>query len=137
LLKVFQMYKTGLSLYKSGFNTPAKINYYKSCDNINTILSLTIKVIERITYITPKDIIDIIGRFEDKYENIDECLLFINMLISLLESNLKEAMYTSYINILQIIISTKNTLLREKTLRRKMLLFNMFYEIGQLQKEQV
>ena len=126
-----------LDVYRVGINTPAKVQYYKDCENLNTIIELAKDVKDKLTYITPKDILSIIGKFEDKYDELDECLMFLNMLVSLLEYDLKDKMYTSYTSILQIILVTKNRLLYEKTLRRKMLLFDMFYNIILVQKEQI
>lgn len=118
-------------LYKAGINTPAKIEYYKKYEQLNEVLNLANNIFEKITYITPELAIELLKDFDDKCEKdaIDKCLLFLSMLISLIENEITTKAYNSYLEILQIIITTKNKLIKEPTLRRKMLLFNMFYEI--------
>ena len=118
-------------LFKVGINTPAKIEYYKKYDQLNEVLNLAINTFEKITYITPDTIIPILKEFDDRYDKgiIDKCLLYLDMLISLIENYILNTPYNSYLPILNIIMEYKNKLIKENTLRRKMLIFSMLYEI--------
>lgn len=69
-------------------------------------------------------------RFETRYnEGIDPCLLFLSMLINIIETDLKQKQFYSYYNILDTLMTAKQSLEREPTLNRKFLLYKTFYNI--------
>lgn len=120
-------------LINAGINTPAKVYYYKQYEHIEPLLNFTYDVFEKITYISPEYIISMLSRFEDRYdEGIDACMLFLTMLINLIENSIKIKRYYSYNDILNILLQGKKTLSKETTLRRKMMLFKIFYKISKL-----
>ena len=53
------------------------------------------------------------------------------MLINILENKVKNKRYYSYSRILTILLNGKKELIRQPTLKRKMLLYKIFYEIYQ------
>lgn len=118
-------------LFYAGINTPAKFVYYKDYDKLEQLLRYTYEIFSIITYISPATYIPMMRRFEDRYnkDEIDACMLFLEMLISLIEYNIKEKKLYSYMNILNELIKAKQALIREPTLKRKMLLFKTFYNI--------
>ena len=61
-------------------------------------------------------------------------ILFIVMLINVLENKIKTSGYYSYEKYIPILVEGKNALLRTPSLKRKMLVFNMFYKIYQTNK---
>ena len=116
-------------LYNAGIDTPAKIEFYKDCNQIKDLLSFTYKIFDRITYIDVLDYIPMLKLFEGRYDkgNIDLCELFLNMLIKLIENKMIDSEQYSYFEILDIITRVKNQLKREDTLNRRFLLLKMFY----------
>ena len=97
-------------LYIAGINTPAKIEYYSKVENMNNLLEYSYEIFSKLTYITPDDFIPMIQRFEDRYDNIDMCMLFLNMLISIIENKITKDTYYSYKNILDKLVEGKNQL---------------------------
>lgn len=122
------------TLFRAGINTPAKVEYYKNYEQLEEVLNLALSTFDILTYIKPEDGIKILTQFDDRYDKsvIDKCLLFLTMLINLIEHKINTSQYFSYYDILNIILETKSKLERENTLRRRMLLFNMFYDISSL-----
>ena len=118
-------------LYIAGINTPAKVEYYKKYEKLQNLLTYTLDVFNKITYITPNDFIAMLGNFENRYDadKTDACLLFINMLIKLTEHKIQTNHYYSYRYILDCLLDGKKQLLRENTLNRKLLIFRIFYNI--------
>lgn len=123
-------------LYAAGFNTPGKIEYYKRYEQIQGLLDFSYDIFDKITYIEPDNILLLISRFESWYDKdkIDAVHLFLSILINIIEYNIKVKHYYSYREILQILLKTKQSLEREDTLNRKMLLFKAFYEIQLLRR---
>ena len=121
-------------LIECGVNSPAKVEYYKKYDRIEGISKFAIEIANKITYISPDNIIQMMRRFENRYEEIDAYLLFIVMLINVLENKIKTSGYYSYDKYIPILIEGKNALLRTPSLKRKMLVFNMFYRMYQVNK---
>ena len=119
------------ALIECGINTPAKVIYYKSYEPIVNLVEYAKEIAERISGITPDIAIWITTRFENRYEEIDACLLFLTMLINILENKIKNKRYYSYSRILTILLNGKKELIRQPTLKRKMLLYKIFYEIYQ------
>jgi len=116
-----------------GINTPAKINAYKDYEELQDTLNLAYEIFNKITLISPQDIIYIIRKFEDRYDKgVDKCMLFLNMLISLIENNIKEKNTYSYMDYVTILLFYKSALNREPTLRRRMLLYKIFFEFYNL-----
>ena len=122
-------------LYDAGINTPAKIEFYKSCENIEEILEHAYDIFDKITYLNATDYIPIMKLFDNRYDKgtVDVCMLFLNMLIKLIENKATLTMQYSYYDILNVILKIKNQLKKEYTLNRKLLIFKMFYEIESLQ----
>ena len=121
-------------LIECGVNSPAKVEYYKKYDKIEGVSKFAIDIANKITYISPDNIIQIMQRFENRYEDIDAYLLFIVMLINILENKIKSSGYYSYDKYIPILIEGKNALLRTPSLKRKMLIFNMFYRMYEVNK---
>lgn len=140
-------------LYISGINTPAKIDLYSKYEHLESLLDYAYDVFKKLTYITPNTYVEMLSRFEDRYKltstssytddsgneikeqlDLDPCLLFYNMLISLISNTIIKNQYYSYKPILEILLKYKQKLLYEPTLRRKMLLFRTFYEIENVRK---
>ena len=121
-------------LYEGGINTPAKVAYYSKYENLEGLIAYTNDIFQKITYLNEVDCISMLSRFQDRYEpgTIDACLLFLMMLIKIIETHIEKTHYYSYQPILEILVSGKNALIAEPTLRRKMLLFRMFNKIMQL-----
>ena len=113
----------------AGFNTPAKVETYKQYEHIEPLLNYTYDIFGKITYLTVDDIIVMLHSFESKYEGVDACLLFLTMLINIIESNIKTKHFYSYYDILNILIQSRKSLVREPTLNRKFLLYRTFYNI--------
>lgn len=126
-----------LKLYNSGINTPAKVEYYKDYTELLEVQKLAQRTFENLTLISPEFIITIMREFEDRYDNtvIDKCMLYLKMLISLIEQQLYNNSYYSYLDILNILLNGKKSLEKEPTLRRKMLIYNMFYQIYSLRSD--
>lgn len=126
-------------LFDAGINTPAKIQYYKKYEHINDLLNYAYDIFNCITYIDDSHIIPMLSMFEDRYDNdsIDACLLFLNMLINIIETNIKFKKYFSYHEILHILLDAKKSLVREPTLKRKMLLFKTFNKINRLNRGEI
>lgn len=118
-------------LFAAGFNTPAKVQYYKKYEKIQGLLDFAYEVFQQITYLSPDHIISMLARFEAWYDkaDIDAVLLFLSLLINIIEYNINTNHYYSYNSILKILLQGKKQLVREPTLNRKMLLFKIFYAI--------
>lgn len=116
-------------LYIAGFNTPAKVEMYKKYEHIESLLNYVFDIFDKLTFLSIDEIIFMIHRFETKYDDIDACLLFLNMLINVIEYNINVKHFYSYYNILNILIKNKQNLIYEPTLNRKLLLYRTFYDI--------
>lgn len=123
-------------LYLCGLNTPGKVEINSKYENIENLADYAIEIFKKITCIGMEDIIAMLNRFEFRYKEIDACLLFLNMLIGLIESNIQNLSYYSYYDIVNILIEGKTSLLKEPTLNRKFLLYSIFYQIYQIQQNQ-
>lgn len=126
-----QYYESSIiqDLYKCGINTPGKAYQYREYEHIKQLCIYVKEIFEKITHLTVDDIIVMLGRFEIRYENLDACLLFLNMLINYIDYNIRTKHYYSYYAILQILIEGKTSLVKEPTLNRKFLLYRIFYNI--------
>lgn len=122
------------ALIASGINTPAKVEYYKKYDHLEALADFAKEMVDKITAITPDIILMTLHRFENKYDEIDAYLLFITMMINIIENKLKTKQYYSYDKILPVLLEGKKALIRQPTLKRKMLFFKMFYELYQIGK---
>lgn len=129
-------------LFLAGFDTPAKITYYSMCPNCVDLLKYALEISNEITYISAKQYIPMIYKFQDRYVQdkdsekpvVDECMLFLDMLINIIDNKLKTVKKYSYFDILSILIESKYLLQKDKTLRRRMLLYKTFYDISCLSK---
>ena len=122
-------------LFHAGINSPAKVLYYKKYDKIEPLVNYAHDLSEKITYITPEMIIELLRRFENRYDEIDAVLLFLNMLIYILEYKIKYKRYYAYTNIIRILMNGKKTIIRQPTVKRKMVLYKIFYEVYISRKE--
>lgn len=121
------------AIYDAGINSPAKVDYYKDYEKLQGLVSYAEDVSRNITSITGAFCIEMLDRFANYYfEGIDPCLLFLNIIINILETKLKKQAFYSYDKILITLIKGKRSLLKQPTLKRKMLLFDMFYTIHKL-----
>lgn len=121
------------AIYDAGINSPAKVYHYKDYEKLHGLVTFAEEIARKITGITPDLCIELIGRFENYYfEGVDACLLFLNILINLLENRITKQAFYSYDQILLILINGKKSLIKQPTLKRKMLLFDMFYSIYKL-----
>lgn len=135
---MYNAYQKASDLYICGINTPSKINYYRNYEPLIPIMQYAKEISEKITYMTPQSYIPIMFRFEDRYftqkgetkKPIDACLLFLEMLISILDNKLTVYHKYSYEKIMNQLIDAKYQLQKEPTLRRRMLLFKTFYNIS-------
>lgn len=118
-------------LYVAGINTPAKILQYKEFANIEKLMDCAYETFEGLTHLSGKDMIFLTQRFSDRYEEgkIDGCLLFLEMLINIIEDAIRYKKYFSYRSILDIVIQYKNKLLFDTTLRRRLIILRMLYDI--------
>lgn len=121
-------------LYKAGINTPAKCMQYKDYEPIEQLLTYAFNIFETLSYISIDNLIMMLHKFEYKYDGIDPCLLFIEMLINIIEYNITYNLNYkySYQNVLDILVDCKEELIRDTTLNRKMLLYKTFYQIQML-----
>ena len=116
-------------LYQAGIDTPTKFKYYSRYENIIDLLHFAEDVVERITCIDVDELVYIVGSFENKYDDIDVCKLFLIFLIHILENKIYTKGYYSYYEILKIIIYYQELLNKEPTLNRRMLLYRLFYTL--------
>lgn len=123
-------------LILAGINSPAKINYFKDYPNLNGLVNFTFEIVNKITYLKIEDILEIMARFENRYEEIDAVALFLEFLINVIKYKIENQKFYSYNTILKIIIKGKQSLEREYTLKRKMLLYKIFYEIYNFNKKE-
>lgn len=63
---------------------------------------------------------------------VDACMLFLEMLINKINNVSTSKQKYSYEGILKILVDSKNKLDKDSTLKRKMLLFDTFYNISNL-----
>lgn len=123
-------------LILAGINSPAKISYFKDYANLQGLINFTFDIVNKITFITIEDILEISVRFENRYEEIDAANLFLQFMINIIKYKLETQKFYSYKEILKILIKGKQSLDREFTLKRKMLLFKIFYEIYEYNKKE-
>ena len=118
-------------LFKAGIDTPAKCMHYKSYDGVENVLNYAYSIYESLSYISIDSLIVMLSKFEYKYDGVDPCLLFIEMLINIIEYNIKNNLNYrySYHNVLDLLVECKEDLLRDTTLNRKLLLYRTFYQI--------
>lgn len=118
-------------LFNAGFNTPSKILFYKSYEGLNGLLDFAYEIYGRITYIGIEDILKIMSMFEPRYSDIDAVELFLSMLISIIEYNIREklGLRYSHFDILDFMLYARELLKKEPTLNRKMLLYRTFHNI--------
>lgn len=121
-----------IKLYQAGINSPAKVKFYEEYEKMEPLIDYAFEIFNKLTYLTPNTYIPMLQRFEDRYEpgTIDSCLLFLEMLINIIEYNIKNNTYYSYQFPLTALLNAKAALQREPTLRRKMLLYRVFYTIS-------
>lgn len=124
-------------LFNAGINTPAKIIYYTKISQLGDLLDLTYKICDKITYLDILDILPIFNIVSTYYEKTQEdlCLLFLDMLINLIETKIRNNLKHSYLDILKIIVEIKNQLVAQSALNRRLLLIKMTYRLNQLQVE--
>lgn len=121
--------------YKSGFNTPSKVLLYKDYDKLEDLLNVVNKVSENITYLEPDDVISILNKFDSKYDTVDGAILFLDMLIHNINYKSKYGIANyrfSYKNILKCLVRCKTYLTKSKSLNRRMMIYDTFFQIIKL-----
>ena len=118
-------------LYVAGINTPAKCMCYKKYEGLEALSDYATNTYERLSYMSTDDIIVMLEKFSSKYDELDICLLYIQMLINIINyytiNNLN--LNYSYQNVLNLLFECKDKLEHNNTLNRKLLLYNTFYQI--------
>ena len=114
---------------KVGIDTPAKMFKYKDYTNLTTVVDLVKNIFNKITYMNYNDIIELINNFDNRVDNYDSTLIFLDALINYIGFQLKNKQLYNYRDILEILITSKRELERTPSLNRKMLLFRTFYQI--------
>lgn len=122
-------------IIESGIDTPAKIEYYREYEKLEALIDFAYEIANKITFISPESIAVIMSRFENRYDNVDIVLLFLNIVVHLIENKMKTDTKFSYKGIFEILLQGKKSLIRQPTLKRKMLLYKIFYQIYILDKE--
>lgn len=116
-------------LYIAGLDTPSKFKCYYKYDKIKDLVKFAEDVVRQITCIDIDELVFIIGSFENKYDDIDVCKLFLIFIIHIIENKINVDGYYSYYEIVKIIIPYLELLNKEPTLNRRMLLYQIFYAI--------
>ena len=118
-------------LFIAGFNTPSKINLYKSYESLNGVLKYAFEIFNEITHLTIDNVLQIMNSFEIRYDEVDGVDLFLSMLINIIEYNMREKLKFkfSYYETLDLLLNARDVLRREPTLNRKLLLYRTFYNI--------
>lgn len=128
----FENFQTQKNLYIAGINTPTKIAKYSKYEAILNLLDYAFEIFNKLTYLNEDDCVIAISKFDIKYEEIDACILFLNMLIHIIEYNLREKGIYDYYDILNALISAKESLERDYTLNRKFILYRVLYTISSM-----
>ena len=118
--------------YMVGIDTPSKVLMYKDYKNIDDLLKYVLEIYNKLSYMGMDTVIDMISKFSSRYgDGLDVCILFLDMLVNIINAKSKEysGYKYSYQNVLDYIIDCRETLLRDNTLNRKMLLYKTFYAI--------
>ena len=133
-LSKFYTFDVARRLYLAGIDTPAKYMLYKDYDQIEQVLNYAFSIFETLSYVSIDTIIMMLHKFEYKYDDMDPCLLFLEMLINIIEYNINNNLNYkySYHNVLDLLIECKEDLLKDTTLNRKLLLYKTFYQIQAL-----
>ena len=118
-----------IDLYRAGLNTPTKFKFYSQYDKIGELLKFAEDVVSRIICIDIDELVYIVGSFESKYDDLDVCNLFLIFIINLIEYKIKTEHYYSYYEILKLVIAYQEMLVKEPSLNRRMLLYQLFYSI--------
>lgn len=136
-LSKYYLPDVALRLYKAGIRTPAKCELYKDYPYIEQLLEYTENIFTDLTVLSLDAIIVLVSRFERRYKNdecIDACALFLDMLIHLVNYNVKNSfnMKFSYSNVVDILVYCRKNLISSPNIDRKLLLYNTFYRIREL-----
>lgn len=121
-------------LYIAGINTPAKVNKYKEYEFIEQLMYYAYDIYGKLTGMSIDVVVLMLSKFETKYDKLDPCVLFLDMLINIVSYNIKNRLNYkySYYNILNILIECKEDIIKEPTLNRKFMLYQTFYQIKEL-----
>ena len=128
----YENFQTQRHLYIAGINTPSKVIKYSKYEPILSLLDYAFEIFYKITYLNEDDSVIAVSKFDSKYDDIDACMLFLTMLIHIIEYNLKEKGVYDYYDILNILISAKESLERDVTLNRKFVLYRVFYILSSM-----
>ena len=118
-------------LYVAGLNTPAKLYFYKDYEDLVTLMNWAYEIYSRITTLSIDNVLALINGFKARYDGVDACILFLDMLINIIQYNNFNVLgcrYSMY-DILNCLIIGKTTLQKRPVLNRKMFMFNTFYNI--------
>ena len=121
---------TRINLYRAGINTPTKVIKYSKYEAVVPLLEYAIDLFKKITYISDDDCVNTVARFDNKYDEIDACILFLDMLIHLIESDINSRYLFDYYDVLNVLVSAKESLESDHTLNRKLVLYRALYTIS-------
>lgn len=130
--KYFSDKNMQLQIYNAGINTPSKVDMYGSYDAIHSLVSYAYEIFNKITNITMADCIITTSMFYSRYDDIDASYLFLTMLIHIIENNIQTHHLYSYYKILEVLISAKESIEKDKTLNRKFILYRTFYTLSNM-----
>lgn len=128
----YENFQTQKRLYIAGINTPSKVIKYSKYEPILSLLDYAFDIFYKITYLNEDDCVIAVSKFDTRYDDIDACLLFLTMLIHIIEYNIKEKSVYDYYDILNVVISAKESLERDITLNRKFILYRVFYILSSM-----
>lgn len=127
--KYYENFDVCKNLYIAGINTPAKVEKYSKYDGLLSLTSYAYEIFRELTMISIDKCISLISAFDIRYEKVDAAILFLTMLINIIEYNIQEKQQYSYYEILPILISAKESMERDLTLNRKLVLYRVFYRL--------
>jgi hypothetical protein len=125
-------FSTQSLLFDAGINTPSKVEMYSKYESLTALAKFALDISKRITFITDDDCISLISAFDIRYDGVDASHLFLDMLIHILEHNIKDKAMYHYYDILIVLIAAKERLEKDYTLNRKFILYRAFNTIKNL-----
>lgn len=119
----------------AGFDTPTKIQLYKSYEHIDELLNFAFESFQYIINLKMIDVISITNSFNTRYlDTIDSSLLYLTMLINIINYKSKNELQYKYSfhNILKILIKAKEDIINNNNLNRKFIIYSALYQIKNL-----
>ena len=116
-------------LYISGINTPSKVQLYCKYEQLVSMSIIVKELFENITLVSNTECVKIMAMFDIKYDKVDACYLFLDMLIHRIEYKMTHSCIYDYFDILNILITAKESIERDYTLNRKFVIYRAFNSI--------